>query len=100
MFHPGARGRPNSRMHPTRDTRAFKFLLRCGRAGDAGVRSPERAGLRTQEFHPGALERPNIGMHATRDTTALIRRYLAGGRVMPALDASFNLGEIYDPKEF
>jgi hypothetical protein len=38
MFHPGARKRPNSGMHPTADTTAVIYLPRGRAAGDASVR--------------------------------------------------------------
>jgi hypothetical protein len=47
-----------------------------------GVRSLERAGLRTRAFQPGALKRPNNRMHATRDTLPVKILNRAGGRVM------------------
>jgi hypothetical protein len=72
-------------MHPTRDTLLVINPSRAGGRVMPGVRSLERAGLRTRAFQPGALERPNNGMHPTRDTPALINHNRVGGRVMPGV---------------
>jgi hypothetical protein len=55
-----------------------------------GVRSLGSGVLIRGRFHPAALERPNIGMHATRDTSDVIKRHLAGGRVMPGVMLLYN----------
>jgi hypothetical protein len=78
-------------MHPTRDTAAFINIHLAGGRVMPGVRSPERAGLRTRMFHPGALERPNSRMHATADTQAVIFGCGVGRRVMRALDCWGNV---------
>jgi hypothetical protein len=66
-------------MHATRDTNdVIKRNLAGGRVM-RGVRSPERAVLRTLEFHPGARGRPNSRMHATADTQAVIFGNGVGG---------------------